>query len=326
MLERRDHDDQLVLFVAVQITRGHVDQRENIIRMLSYIPRVFLFPEVVECNIAYGYFITQITDEIGLKNMIVIVINCGALPQGEVAILRVIQNHGLLAVAVKVAGGDAEIFIGAVFIHMFRPGICGVVSRTRSQPILDESPFPSVFVAVIHHEKVRGIDGTIVHLRDAEVKHMVIPAGPGGIVGNTAGHTEIFFTGVKGLHGLRRSESIFGHVPTGTSRFEQTAIQNGFRIKIVQIASAFPFKSDPGRGIFILLDGQKAELLHRNHIDGVIGAGLAEGVDAVGGIKARRRIGLKAESVGHAGSGTVVRGQSRRRQRCRKQESGTDGF
>ena len=105
---------------------------------------------------------------------------------------------------------------------------------------------------------------------DAVVKHMVIPAGPGGVIGNAAGHPEQIGRDVP-----IAAERIRTRLRLKQLRFIREAGQIAlFGVKIVHIDAAVV-------GGVLTIGGQKADLLHRHHIDGVIGAGLAEGVDAV---------------------------------------------
>ena len=170
----------------------------------------------------------------------------------------------------------------------------------------------AAFVAEVLHEKVVPIKLTIIMLDagiGAVVKHMVVPAGPGGVVGNAAGQP-------KQIGRIIAFIDLIGGYKLTRLRIKQlrTIGEAGqiVHAEIVHIDAAVVAD-------VLTLGGQKSDLLDRHHVDGVIGAGLAEGVDAVSGIKPRRRIGLKTEGVGYAGFGTAfglraARSHSRDRQ------------
>ena len=240
-------------------------------------------------------------------------------PQQEIACGRVIEDHGVLAVTVEIAGHNGKVAFVVICSRLRHPGVaaCGGTGPRRT---LD-----SVVVSVL----VRRVDvefhpaaGAV----SAVIGNDVIAAVTAGIQTRAAG---IFQrrTGSHHLGGHRRTRMekfclFIKHTfmyPALTVLTEQIFIGIGaehrFLGKIVDPAV-------PGiRGRL-----KDADFFHRAEIDRGRSVAVRMGRIAV---EITRLGDLESICVGDRTAPVCRHGthsQSRRRQRCRKQETGTDGF
>ena len=233
-------------------------------------------------------------------------------PQQEIARGRVIEDHGVLAVAVEIAGHDGKVTVVVIFGRFRHPGVAAF-SGTGPCSTLD-----GVVVSVL----VRRVD---VELQPAAgavsaiIGNAVVAAVTVGIQARAAG-TFQRRTGRQHLGGHRRTRmEVLFDLPVVTVFVEQifTVVGADHRSLGKIIDTAVP--DIRGR----LKD---ADLLHRAEIDR--SRSVAVRMDRIA-VEIIRLGDLESICVGDRTAPVCRHGahsQSRRRQRCRKQETGTDGF